>query len=183
VVNRVDRTVNVTALWLFDDSGGLPVEIPVERSLAAGEATSVQAGQDTFDGVPLAGGRLWPVYSVPRAQPAELEEIRSYVEDIRMSVVLMDLVDHPAHQVSRLDVRVQLLGASAVQEVPMTGSPASGSASFVLPLTSYLQQRVIRYQVTLTRADSPSTDSAWLSWDVADDGSLISLTWESLGFV
>ena len=52
----------------------------------------------------------------------------------------------------------------------------------MLALTRYLQQRIVRYQATVTRVDGTTADSGWLTWDVAAAGCLISVTWPGLGF-
>ena len=181
LVNRVERAVNVTSLRVDDTDGSLLVDVPVEQTLAPGASTSVAVTLDAGLATALSEHRCLPVYTVPRAQPAVLQELHTYVEDIRMNVVFMDLIDHVGHGLSRLEVRAQLIDASGVQEVAMTGSPASGSAQFVLPLTTYLTQRKVRYQVSVTRTDDTTAVSGWLAWDVATNGCLISLTWDSLG--
>jgi hypothetical protein len=179
LINTVERAVNVTALRI--DSGSETLrEVPVEQTLAPGVAITLPPTAASADSTPPDASSCWPVYSVPPAPPATLQEVRTFVEDIHMNVVFMDLVDHATHGHARLDVRAELMAASTVQEVTMTGAPASGTASFILPLTAYLSQRIVRYQVTVIR-DGLSTDSPWLRWDVATAGCLIGLTWESLG--
>lgn len=176
LVNRIERPVSVNDLRV--DSGGPSlVDLPVERLLAPGESVRVDLGSVAPEGP----DGCWPVYTVPAAPPAVLEEVRSYVEDITMNVVFMDLTDHAIHQVTRLDVKAQLAGASGLQDVPMLGTPASGTAEFVLPLTTYLTQRVVRYQITVSRTDGTSAVGTWLDWDVATAGCLVSLTWSALG--
>lgn len=179
LVNRVERAVDVTAVRVTDDGGSTLVEVPVERSLGPGAAATVQVDVTALGGSPPDVRRCWPVYTVPPAAPAELEEIRSFAEDVVMNVVFGDQVDHAAHGLSRLDVAAQLDGASGIQPVAMVG--AVGSTEFVLPLTTYLAQRTVRYRVSATRTDGTTTDGAWQTWDVTAHGNLISLTWESLG--
>ena len=130
---------------------------------------------------PPAAADCQPVYTVPDAAPADLTEIRSFVEDIAMNVIFLDLVDHPTHGITRLGVRSQLVDASGIQDVPMNGSPASGQTSYVLPLTTYLANRTVRYQVSVTHPDGTSVDGSWQTWDASAHGCLIGLTWESLG--
>jgi hypothetical protein len=63
----------------------------------------------------------------------------------------------------------------------MTGSPASGQAEFLLPLTEYLAHRVLTYQVSLTRTDGTTTDGSWLTWDLTTAGVVVALVWGALG--
>lgn len=176
LVNRIERAVSVLDLRV-DTGGPALVDLPVERLLAPGESVQV----DLAAAVPAGPGRCLPVYVVPPAAPAALEEIRSFVEDIAMNVVFMDLTDHPTHHLARLEVRAQLAGASGIQDVPMSGTPASGTATFVLPLTDYLTRRIVRYQISIARTDGTTADGPWLEWDIAAAGCLVSLTWNGSG--
>lgn len=175
-VNRIGRRVDLAALRIDGGTSTL-TDHPVETSLAPGTATTVTLPGDGA----IDLDRCWPVYTVPDLDPAELPEIRSYVEDIRMNVVFLDLVDHPSRGVTRLDVTAQLAGAGDPQPVAMSGDPAVGSAVFVLPLTTYLGARQVRYRVSVTGTDGTTRPSDWLQHDVASGGSLIALGWESLG--
>ena len=179
LVNRIERPVSVSALRVYADSTTFR-EIPVEQTLTPGGATSVAVAAG--DGTPPAPATsCQPVYTVPAASPGDLTEVRSFVEDIRMNVVFLDLIDHPTHAIARLDVQAELVGASAVQPVAMTGSPGSGSASFVLPLTTYLSNPVVRYQVSVLRTDGSSAAGGWQTVDTRTKGNLISLNWETTG--
>lgn len=180
LANRTERRVDVAAL-LVDQGGTTCTQIDVDTTLAPGASVTVDA-RPALGASDLDLARCWPAYTVPPAPPAELSEIRSFVEDITMNVVFVDLIDHPTHQVAHLDLRAQLVDASAVQPVALAGAPASGSATFVLPLTGFLSSRVVRFQVTVTHTAGTTADSAWLDWDVATRGALISLTWPLLGF-
>jgi hypothetical protein len=174
LVNRVERPVDVSDLLVA--TAGATTQRPVERRLAPGESAAVDLGA-----LPGPVTACLPVYTVPPAAPAVLEEIRSFVEDVRTNVIFTDLVDHAAHGVARLGVRARLEGASGVQEVAMTGSPASGQAEFLLPLTEYLAHRVLTYQVSLTRTDGTTTDGSWLTWDLTTAGVVVALVWGALG--
>ena len=178
LTNRIERAVSVSSLRVT--TSGNRIDIPVERTLKAADAVSVSL-PNSVAATPPAAADCQPVYTVPDAAPADLTEIRSFVEDIAMNVIFLDLVDHPTHGISRLGVRSQLVDASGIQDVPMNGSPASGQTSYVLPLTTYLANRTVRYQVSVTHPDGTSVDGSWQTWDASAHGCLIGLTWESLG--
>jgi hypothetical protein len=131
---------------------------------------------------PTESDRCWPGYTVPTAGPVALQEVCDFIEDIRMNVVFIDLLDHATQGLARLTVRAQLLGASGVQDATMSGTLECGRASFMLPLTTYLIQRVVGYQVSSVRTDGTTAEGTWLNWDVATAGCLKSLTWAGLSF-
>jgi hypothetical protein len=180
VVNRIERRVDLTAVCI-DGGASTLNEVPVEVSLAPGESTTVDLTAVLPPDAPVDPDRCWPVYAVPDVEPSALAEIRTYVEDIRMNVVFLDLIDHGSRAVARVDVSAQVLGSGEPQHVAMSGTPALGSAMFVLPLTTYLGARVISYQAAVTGTDGGVQTSPWVTHDVAADGSLINLTWVGLG--
>ena len=171
LVNRIERPLDVSEL-LVAAGQPQPVAVPVEQSLAA--AASVQVA------VPSGASAAYADYALPPTDPVELEEVRAFVEDIRTNVVFLDLVDHTAHRVAALTVRARLDGVAGEQQVPMSGSPASGSVTFVLPLTTYLSRRILQFQAATIGADGSVRPGPWVDWDLGSKGALVSLTWDAL---
>ncbi|MFE5333376.1 hypothetical protein ACFRCG_44020 [Embleya sp. NPDC056575] len=169
LANRVERPVVVGDLLVHTGAGQL-TRVPVETSLPAGQSTTV-----TLPGG-LAARTVWPVYTVPPAGPASLEEVRAFVEDVKTNVVFADLIDHASHGLTALDVRARLVGVAGEQDVVMTGHPALGTAFFVLPLTTYLARRVLQFRLTVRSGAGAPVSTAWLDWDLAAKGNLVSLT-------
>jgi hypothetical protein len=130
--------------------------------------------------VPAAARAAWPVCTLPAAGPAALDELRTFVEDIDTNVVFLDLVDHAAHGLQRIDIRARMVGVAGEQDVEMSGSPPVGSVAFVLPLTTYLAGRLLQYRITVTAADGIARTSEWTTWDLAASGSIVSLTWDAV---
>ncbi|SNT07013.1 hypothetical protein SAMN06265795_11313 [Noviherbaspirillum humi] len=172
--NAIERPVAVSDLLLFG-GGPAPQRVPVERQLAPQESCSVALA----DGAPTDIACV--EYGLPPAPPAALEEVRAFVEEVRTNIVFVDLVDHAGHGLQRIDVQARMAGVAGIVPVAMSGAPAVGNAAFVLPLTTYLAQRLLSYQVTVTRDDASESSGRWLEWDVEKLGALVSLTWETLG--
>ena len=171
LVNRIERPLDVSEL-LVAAGPPAPVAVPVEQSLAPGAPVSVA--------VPSGASAAYADYTLPPTDPVQLEEVRAFVEDIRANVLFLDLVDHDGHGLAALTVRARIAGVAGEQQVPMAGSPASGSVSFVLPLTTYLSQRILQFQATATGTDGSVRTSQWIDWDLGSKGALVSLTWDAL---
>jgi hypothetical protein len=171
LTNRIERPVAVSDL-LVATGGPELMRAPVERTLAPGASADVA--------VPAAARAAWPVCTLPAAGPAALDELRTFVEDIDTNVVFLDLVDHAAHGLQRIDIRARMVGVAGEQDVEMSGSPPVGSVAFVLPLTTYLAGRLLQYRITVTAADGIARTSEWTTWDLAASGSIVSLTWDAV---
>jgi len=181
LVNRIERDVDVSALHL--DRSGSPSNLPVEHTLAPAAKVLVDLGAAGAPTPSAADCR--PVYTVGAPEPIRLTEIRSFVEDISMSVLFLDLIDHASRGVAGIELTTQLVGASAVQSVPLTAAipdgPRSGTAHFVLPLTRYLERREITYQVTVVRTDGSSVAGPTQTWNIGVQGAVVGIAWAATG--
>jgi hypothetical protein len=172
LVNRIERPIAVAALRVDTGEPRL-LDLPVGRTLTPGESVRLELPPEVSAG--------WPVYLVPPAGPAALTEIRSFVEDVRTNVVFVDQIDHAAHGLAGVTVRARLAGSDAAQEVALQGDPGCGVASFILPLTGYLRERVVEYQVGVVRPDATVQTGGWRRWDLATTGQIIPLDWSQTG--
>jgi len=58
----------------------------------------------------------------------------------------------------------------------------SASMTMTLPLTTYLENQTLQYQViTAFTGNEPAAEKAWKDWDLRAAGNVISLTWEGIG--
>jgi hypothetical protein len=177
LTNRIERPVDVSDVSVFHDGKGL-TRVPVEASVAPGATIEV----------PIAGSpaEAYAVYTIPPGAPAVLEEIRSFVEEIHTNVIFVDLINYAEHDLARLQIDAQMKSVPGTRTVPMQGVPPSGSLDFLLPLTTYLASRTLEFRVTKTyRTPGPPASpraetTAWLSWDLATQGNVVSLTWDMI---
>lgn len=168
LTNRIERPVDVSDLMVY--TGGLTRAIEVEATLAAGASHVVS--------LPAGSSEVYPVYTIPPGTPAVLEEIRSFVEDIQTNVVFIDLVNYANHGLTKLEIRAQIKSVPGTSDVAMQGDPPRGSLEFLLPLTTYLANHILQFQVKKTFAAKPPQTTRWLEWDLESNGNVVSLTWE-----
>jgi hypothetical protein len=170
LTNRIEHAIDVSDLVVY--KRGVAQTVDVETTLAAGASYVVA----------LPGGvsEAYPVYTIPIGVPAVLEEIRSFVEDIHTNVIFIDLVNYPNHALTKLEIRAQIKGVAGTSNVAMHGEPPRGSLEFLLPLTTYLANHVLQFQVkkTFTATAKPPETTRWLEWDLESNGNVVSLTWE-----
>jgi hypothetical protein len=160
LVNRIESPVDVDGLIVIANDGSRST-IPIERRLEKGEEVGVETG--------VSGARTLPVYTVPRS-PGSLAEIRSFIEDIAVNAVFINLVDLGALGVTSLKMTCRLRGVDGERELELTEGSPIASADFLLPLTSYLSEPVLEFRT--------QTASAWRSWNLGTQGSVIGLTRE-----
>lgn len=169
LTNRIESSLAVRDVVLFKGAAA-PVRVPVEQTLAPGARLDVAAPGDwttaQADADPL-----------PDGQPG-FEEVRAMVEEIQCNVVVVDLVNYDNHGLARLDVDVRLRGVPGVSRVPM--DQRRGAVNFLLPLTTYLESRVVEYQVTKVYPAKPAEQTGWLVWDMAQASNIVSVTAEKI---
>lgn len=165
LTNRIEHRVAVSEV-VTRDAG----RVAVDSELAPGQSREVPTA--------AAPGDSYPVYALPSGDEVRLEEVASFVEDIHTNVIFLDLIDHAAHGLRTFEVTARLRGVPGEQQVPWTGSPRVGEVRFTLPLTSYLESRVLEFRVTRTPAGGAAAAGPWREWDLGRDGVVIGLNWE-----
>jgi hypothetical protein len=165
--NRVDRTVDVAELVCTGPAGRS--RVAVGRSLAAGGSTTATVPADTTAGVAVA--------TLPRSDPVAIEETRSFVDEVETNVLFLSLVALANHGLVRLDVDARIRGVVDSRSAQLTDAATTAELRFVLPLTTYLTGRVLEYRLTPRSLDGTSTSGAWITWDLAAAGNVISLSW------
>lgn len=169
LTNRIERPVDVGDLLAYAASGP-PTVVAVDATLEPASSRAVAVMPGTAEAV--------PVTSVPQAPAADLEEIRSFVEDVLINVVFVDLVDHAGHDISGIEVEARMKSApDPTLQVPMTGSPAVGQVEFTLPLTTYLADRTLEFRSTAAPTGGDPVPGPWRAWDLTTRGNVVSLVW------
>jgi hypothetical protein len=165
--NRVDRTVDVAEVVCTGPAGRS--RVAVGQALAAGGSTVVAIPADTTGGVAVA--------TLPRSDPIAIEETRSFIDEVETNVLFISLVALANHGLGRLDVAARIRGVDGVRTAQLTDTATTADVRFVLPLTTYLTGRVLEYRLTPHALDGTSTTGAWITWDLAAAGNVISLSW------
>jgi hypothetical protein len=172
LINRIERPVDLIEILVLPP-GGEPSRLPVERRITPGSAHAVSVPAGTTDAL--------PVFAIPPAGAANLEEIRSVIDEVTTNVIFLDLVNYAEHGLARLEIRARLRDVPGTYQVEMTGSPGHGSIDLLLPLTTYLSQRTLEFEVRKTFAVGRVETTPWLAWDLEHDGNVVSVTWSMLG--
>ncbi len=166
--NRIERPVNVRDLLVVAGDGALQT-LPVDRRL---EPSGEWSGT-----LPAGAVEALPVF-FPERVAATLPEIRSFIEDIRTNVVFLNLLNFANHNLVRLDVRARIKGLAGESPLKLAETDTVGALDFVLPLTQYLADPVLQFQVTRTTTAGQTTSSAWKDWQLSRLGNVVGLTWE-----
>jgi hypothetical protein len=168
LTNRIERPVAVADLAVAG-ADGTPATVRCERTLKPAEAVTLD--------LPLAAAQAWVDYAIPPGDPATLTAINSFVENIHVNVVFVNLIDFANHNLAKLSLEAR------IKEAPGTGTPVNLSADqpvaearYVLPLTVYQGPRTLQYQVTKTDGAGAVSTTAWLESDLAA-GNVVSLVW------
>ncbi|HYP42354.1 MAG TPA: hypothetical protein VEX13_18520 [Chloroflexia bacterium] len=172
LVNRIESPVRVSDLVVYGASGG-GKRVPVEATLMPGASQTVS--------LPEPGDEAYLVYSLPPGGGARLEEIRSFIEDIHTNVIFVDTVSHSNHGIERLEVQARVEGLDRTYPVGLAAlpdKPPIGEVELTLPLTTYLERRILQFQVTKIFTSGEVAATPWLAWDLRQHGHVISLTWE-----
>ena len=88
--------------------------------------------------------------------------------------MFVNLVNDAKHDIAHLAVRARLPGQTHEERADL---PEATTATFqmVFPLTTYLNQHTLEYQVDWTTAAGTTDSTGWLKWDIKDDGMVISV--------
>ena len=166
LANRIERGVNVPEVRVYPP-GQPPTTVRVGQHLARDERWPLT--------LPVAG-EVQPVYSVD-AGAANLAEIRSYIEDIQLNFVFLNLVNYANHALQELRLRARVRDLPGEQNA-VIGERGTAACRFIMPLTTYLATPVLQFQVTKIGVDGSSSQTPWLDWSFGQHGNVVSLTWE-----
>ncbi len=171
--NRIESTVLVSDLLLLDEDdmviGTAPAELRVEP--------------DALETVALSSvpARALPLYTV-ESTASSLVEIRSFIEDITVAVLVHNRIDLEDFEIAKLDVEVRVQGVAGVQRVDFTSDgDVAQTIRFLLPLTSYLASPSLELHVSLTAPDGSTRPIDPIPWRLGADGYIVSMTPSLLG--
>jgi hypothetical protein len=167
LTNRSAQSVEVSEVRLYGDAD--PVHVPVGAELAPGTGISVEFDRSQGEPVVVAS----PVDSAATL----LTEIRSFIEEITVSVAFVDLIDHASRGLERLEIAARLRGLEPIHHVDWNQD--IGSVDIPLPITTEIDAPVLEYRVTKVMANGDRNVTPWLAWELAQ-GSVISLTWSGI---
>ncbi len=170
LTNRVEQTVEVSDLVKFTGSARTH-RTPVEVAIASDQSHTLKASSD-----------LQPVYHYPPTDPIEIEEIRSFVEHIFSNFIFINLLNLPRHNLLRLDVEARVQGIDQRYTAQLTAAMPIADIEVVLPLTTYLEKRVLEFRVTKVFNNGTAETTHWIQWDL-DAAGPVSITSELLGLL
>jgi hypothetical protein len=163
--NRIEGDINISDLLLFDT--GSVQQIPVERLLGAGESVTISD---------VSASEIYPKYTIAPAAAASLPEIRSFIEDIHTNVVFVNLVNYANNDLKKIEIKAQLKDVEGTYTVPISEAEPVAAVDFVLPLTTYLTNRILQFQVEKVNNSDQTTQTGWLEWPLDIKGNVVSLT-------
>ncbi|MCP4897466.1 MAG: hypothetical protein GY906_10890 [bacterium] len=171
--NAIESTVNVGDLLILDAAGTVASTVRVGARLEPEAETTVS--------VPAGTTSTLPVYSI-EASPSDLKEIRSYIEDIKVNLVLVNRIDFSGQDLKEVRLTGRIRGLEGEDEAAFTADSASAaSLDFSLPLTVYLADPIIEYRATVEDRDDQKRVLAWKSWHLGTQGVIMEVTSEAIG--
>lgn len=162
LTNRAQQTMNVLDVALVDGSGGTTA-MAVNATLAPGARTTTAA----------AAGATQAIADARMGGQQSIGELDVFVEDVTMTVTFIDQVNFANHQLTALRVRARLKGSENVVEADLPQDNVA-TATFTLPITTYLSRQTLQYALIETRATGATT-TAWHDWDL-NTGTVIGIT-------
>lgn len=166
LTNRLSQSIDVEELFCVPLSGA-GVRLPVEARLGAG-ATRTFA-------VPLGTTTVQARSTV--AEPASsLDEVRTFVEDIYLSVVFQASFDFTAAGLESLGIEARIAGVPGPLSARLTPAETGAEMSFLLPLTTYLAQPTLQFALTRTPIGGAGSTGAWHDWRLDTLGAVVELS-------
>jgi len=141
-----------------------------ETVATVGEVLAPGAGTELD--VPHNGTRFDAVYALEGGQE-QLDEVRAYVEDLRLGILFVATGDFAASGSVGLQVRTRFLGRDDLEPLVLTATAREAERSYVLPLTGFAADPAVDFQVTSVAADGTRRDGPWTSWPVRTRGALV----------
>lgn len=170
ISNPIERPVDIAEV-VAEQADGEFVTIAVDRRIEPGASIEIAAA-------PPAGELT--VVCAPADGAATLTEIRSFIEDVHTNVTFVNLVNYANHALAALAAEVRIRDIEGSQRLPLDENEPVSSLDFVLPLTRYLASPIVEFAVTKSFDDGTTSTTDWLEWSLADDGNVVSLTWERI---
>jgi hypothetical protein len=175
--NEIERIINITDLAVFEALNRVNT-LPVDIQLAPDASHTV-----TLPTAINAQAGLLPVYALAPGDAATLAEIRSFIEDIRINVIFINLIDLDARGLSALRLEAQIQNIATLYPLELTSEIPTDEISVVLSLTEFLQHQILNIRVGKVVIENDDETVSWVSlprWSLATAGHVISLTWEML---
>ncbi|MGW3151854.1 hypothetical protein ACWDG1_46160 [Streptomyces sp. NPDC001177] len=163
LVNRTSRRIAVTALA----ATGEPV-LQVGRILEPAASVPV----DVSPAALIPGTQLDVVHTV-EAGAEQLDEVRAYIEDLRVNLAFVASGDLTAAGISVLEVRTQMLDREDPEPLRLTADMREQRREYLLPLTVFVADPILRYEVTSVAVDGTRHSAGWETWAVRSRGAIV----------
>lgn len=175
ILNKIEQTITISDLNIYYNSGSVE-QIPVEINLAPGMSEIIPINQ-------LNINEIYPVYSIltSKKDNIELEEIRSFIEDVRINLIFLDQINYANHNLKDLEVKCKIKNwEDHLYLVNLGENSKTGTIDIILPITKYLENLVIQFQVTKNFNSGENSITSWFDWELESQGNIIGLVWEMI---
>lgn len=171
LTNNIGRAIAVNDVVLYQGAGAAQT-IAVDKTLMAGASLSVPFTSSASE--------AYAAYTILPGSPADLAEVRSFVEEIHTNVIFLNLINYANHNLKKLDIVAQLKNVGGTYPVATSQEQPMSSIDLLLPLTTYLAQHVLQFQVTKTDTADAKSTTPWIEWDMTTQGVVVSLIWDMI---
>ena len=167
LTNRIEQPVDV---------GSLAVRVANRRTTVNVEKRLAPAGSVTV--VVPAAATSASVEALPVGEATSFEEVRTYVEDIYVTVVFFANVDFT--NVEPFFVDAMIAGVPGSLRVSLSAETPRAEVTFLLPLTTYISQPTVRFAITSTPRVGPAVAGPWRDWRLDTLGNVVEIKTSTL---
>lgn len=168
--NRIESTVNISEVLI--PQANSPDSISLNSRLEPGEEIATAAT--------TAASAIVPVYSL-EAQSLDLTEIRSFIEDIAVNVLLVNRLDFGALSLKEVEITAKIQNLAGTARAKFTLSAATvASLEFLLPLTVFYENPMVEFQGIATDTGDRARQISFPSLELGT-GIIFEVTEELLG--
>jgi hypothetical protein len=158
ITNRIEQPLQVSDMVQY--AGDAVVHrVPLEMVLEPGQGHTVESQE-----------ALLPVFSYSPGSRVDIREVRSFVEDIYGNLIFVNLLNFEKHQLRQLLIRAHLQGMSDMHKVQLSDEVRVAEIQLILPLTTYLEEATLLFEVNMIFHDREPINTDWLSWNLLTDG-------------
>lgn len=139
--------------------------IPVALTVPAGERAQVETEAAHAEAYAVAA-------AVGPGRP-NLDEQRSFIEDVRSSVVFMADLDFARHGIAAVEIEAEILGTGDRRRVTLTAAARVTEVVFSLPITQLLGTSMLRYSTTRVGVDETRVAAPARETDLSESALVI----------
>ncbi len=170
LINMIEQPVDVADLAVARADGTIEIR-RVDQRILAGATLDVVVPADTTGVTVNAEGT---------GGAATLTELRSFIEDVHTNVAFVNLIHFANHALASLRIEARIRGVEGDQSLDIEEATPIKALDFILPLTVFLAEQILEFSATRVMDDGAVIVGAAHVIDLAAQGNVISLTWDSI---